>query len=463
MKIRIDNGLVITMDPRRRIITQGTVVIQGNRILEVGKTAEVSTRHPADKVIDAQGKIVMPGLIDAHLHCVQTLARGLADDVDLIAWIYDRIYPYEALLTQEDTYVSTMLTCLMAIQTGTTCLADPGGYPMDGVAQALVDSGMRGIVSWAGMDQWSSDRALPDNLPGKKSTEDTLAAMEGLVKKWHGREGDRIRASYALRVEPNVTRQLFRRTKELADRDGVLIQMHAAVNRDQVEWVRRHTERTTIDYMNSLGVLGPNWLLTHMAILTDDELQMLRDNDVKLCHNPGASVHGAYGACSVGRFPELMDMGVTVTCGCDSTAANNSLDMFRTLYQLATLHKEIRVVPDLLSPEKALEMATVDAARALMWDKDIGSLEAGKKADVIIVDCHRPNWRPLHPFSIVPNLVYAGEGVDVETTIVDGRIVMEDRMVKTMNVPAILEQAQATAERLVARLPYTLAPRWPVE
>jgi 5-methylthioadenosine/S-adenosylhomocysteine deaminase len=266
-----------------------------------------------------------------------------------------------------------------------------------------------------------------------------------------------------LRVEPNVTDELYQRVKTASERDGVIVQYHAAVNKDQVEWVRKKTGYTTIAYMNKIGVLKSNWLLTHMAVLTDDEVKMLKDNDTKLCHNPGATLHGAYGAISVGKFPEMIEQGITVGMGCDSSAANNSLDMFRTMYQVATSHKEFRLVPDLISPEKALEMGTIDGARAIAWDDEIGSLEKGKKADVIIVDMHRSNWIPIHDFSIVPNLVYSGEGADVETSIIDGRIVMEDRKILTMDVDSVLKRAQAAAADVISQLPYKIAPRWPIE
>lgn len=463
-KILIKNGTVITMDPRRRILKDGAVAIENDRIVEVGKAGALKN-FQADKVFDAKDRIVMPGLVDAHIHNVQMLSRGLGDDVDLIAWCYDRIYPYEVVLNQSDeyTYLSAILCCAEMIRTGTTTGADPGGYKMENVARAFADSGIRGIVSWAGMDQWSQDRPLPDGLLGKLSTEETMKVEEKLVRDWHGKENGRIRASYALRVEPNVTDDLYRRIKQAAERDGVLVQMHAAVNKDQVEWVRRKTGMTTIAYMNKLGVLQPNWVLTHMAVLTDEEVKMLKDHEVKICHNPGATLHGAYGAAVIGKFPEMLEMGITVAMGCDSSAANNSLDMFRTMYEVATVHKEIRLIPDLIPPEKALEMATIDGAKALQWEKEIGSLEKGKKADVIIVETRRSNWIPMHDFSIVPNLVYSGEGADVETSIIDGRVVMENRRILTIDVDRVLSQAQEAAAKIVARLPYRIQPRWPVE
>lgn len=461
-RMLIKNGTVITMDPSRRIIKNGAVAIENDRIVDVGKTEGLKD-FQAEKVYDAKTRIVMPGLIDAHCHHVQMLARGLADEVDLIAWCYDRIYPYETALNDETTYLSALLCCIEMIRTGTTCVCDPGGYRMDNVGRALAETGMRGIITWSGMDQWSDDRPLPAGLPGRLGTEETLKVEEKLVKDWHGREGGRIRASYGLRVEPNISDNLFRGVNQLAKRDGVMVQMHAAVNKDQVEWVRKRTGHTVIEHMNSLGVLGPRWYLIHMAVLTDEELRMLKGNDCKVIHVPGATLHGAYGSATVGKFPEMIDMGITVALGCDSSAANNSLDMFRAMYEAATVHKEARIIPDLMPPEKALEMATIDGARAVHWDNEIGSLEKGKKADVIIVETKRSNWIPLHDFSLVPTLVYSGEGADVETVIIDGRVVMEKRKIQTVNVKRALTQAQRATEKLVRKLPFKLKPKWPFE
>jgi 5-methylthioadenosine/S-adenosylhomocysteine deaminase len=456
------HGTVLTLDRERRMIRDGAVVIDKDRITDIGPSASMQQNYEAKKIIDAKNKIVMPGIVDSHVHNVQMLTRGLGDDIDLIGWCFDRIYPFETLMSDRDTYVSALLCAMEMIRTGTTCVCDPGGYRMDNVGNALRDIGMRGILSWAGMDQWSSDRNPPDGFPGKLSTRDTLREEERLVQRWHNTAGGRIRASYALRVEPNITKELYQSINRLAEKDKVLVQMHAAVSREQVDWVKKHTGKTTIEYMESLGILGPNWLLTHMAVLSDKELDMLKDRDVKVCHNPGASMHGAYGACIIGKFPEMLARGITVVLGTDSSAANNSLDMFRAMYQVATAHKEIRLVPDLILPEKALEMATIDGARALMWDDEIGSLEKGKKADVIIVDTSRPNWVPLHDFSIVPSLVYSGSGDDVETVIIDGQVIMEGRAFKTIDSTQILQEAQKCAERILQKLPYRIQPRWKV-
>ncbi len=460
--ILIEKGTVITMDARRRIIRNGAVLVEDDRVAWVGKAARLNPkRAERARKIDASGKIVMPGLIDAHVHNVQTLARGLGDDIDLIDWIHERIYPYEALMTEEDTYWSAMMTCVEMVRTGTTTVADPGSYLMDSVARAWETFGMRGLLCWAGADQWSDDRALPKGFRGKMTTDETMLAEEALIDRWHGKAEGRIRVSAGVRVEPNCSPELLRRCDALAKERDLIVQFHACVNWAQVEWVKNRWGMPTIEWMDSLGVLNDRWLLTHMAAVTDRDIDRVRERGVHVCHNPGATLHGAYGAIQHGKFPELIERGVKVVIGCDSTAANNSLDMFRAMYQVATAHKETRMIPDLIPPEKALEMATVDAAEVFRW-KEIGSLEKGKKADVIVVDCSKSNWTPNYAFALVPNLVYAGEGRDVETVLIDGKVVYQDRKFTTVDEAEVNRRAQRAGERIVKQLPYKLKSRWPV-
>jgi 5-methylthioadenosine/S-adenosylhomocysteine deaminase len=269
---------------------------------------------------------------------------------------------------------------------------------MDGVGRALTECGMRGVFAWAGMDEFPKGYEPPAVFPGRKTTEETLAAGERLVKRWHKTANDRVRVSYGLRIEPNVSDELFQGSKERAERDQTLVQFHCLLL-GLADVVKDRVGMSTVQWMAGLGVLGPNWLLAHMSDASDSDVVIVKMHDARVAHCPGASMHSTYGAASKGKIPEMLDRGVTVGLGCDSTAANNSLDMFRAMYQVATVHKEMRLQPDLIRPEKALEMATIDSARALGWESDIGSLEPGKRADLIVVDVHRTNWVPVHDFS----------------------------------------------------------------
>ncbi len=460
--LRIEHATVVTLDGRRRILADGAVAVRGDRIVAVEKTAALAGL-PADRVIDATGRLVLPGLVSAACHDTHALARGLADDVPIEVRTYARIQPYEGRLRDEDAYWAALLSCAEMIRTGTTCHADPGGYAMDGVGQALTDSGVRGIFGWAGMDEFPPGYAPPPDFPGRRSTAETVAAAERLVKRWHRTANDRLRVSYGLGPEPNVSDELFQAVKAAADRDATLVQFPCLLP-GLADVVKERVGMSTVQWMAGLGVLGPNWLLGHVADASDSDVVILKSHDARVAHCPGASMHGGHGAAARGKLPEMLERGITVGLGCGSPAANGSLDLFRAMHQAATLHKEVRVSPDLIRPEKALEMATIDGARALGWEAEIGSLEPGKRADLIVVDARRPSRVPMHDFSIVANLVYGGEGADVETVIVDGRILMEERRLLTVDVARVLVEAQRIAERLVAELPYrdALQARWPV-
>lgn len=463
-QILVKGGIVVTVDPQRRVIKDGAVLVEGQRIAEVGKSADLFRKHPQADVLEARGKMILPGLIDAHIHLTQMMARGLTDDIDgiKVRWSWERVFPWEARLTSEDVYFSAMLCAIGLIKTGTTCFADPGGYSMGSVAKAVEESGLRGIIAVASVDQSSPEWPLPEGFAGEPSTERALAESEELIQSWHHKFNDRLRVWTSLRVEPNVSEALIMGIARLAQRYDVGIQNHCSVSRGRRDWVKKITGHTPVVYYHNLGVLSPRWLLTHMSWVTEEELPLLKEYGVHVCHCPGAALHGAGGAITHGKFPEMIAMGVNVCLGCDSSAADNSLDMIREMYHVATLHKEWRSDGTLISPEQALEMATLNGAKALHWDREIGSIEAGKKADLIIVNTLKSNWIPIYDFSIIPNLVYAGEGQDVETVIIDGEVVMRDKTLLTLNEQDILREAQKRSEALVTRLPYQIKPRWPV-
>ncbi len=460
----VEGGTVITMGSPRRIIKEGALLIDGDRIKAVGKAAELKASYPGVDVLDAREKLILPGLIDTHIHLGQMLARGLTDDIDgkLVRWSWDRVYPWEARLSEEDIYASARLCCLEMIRTGTTTFADPGGRYMDAVAEAVKESGLRGIIAVASMDQSPDEWPLPEGL-APTTTQQALEESSGLMDRWHGAASDRIRVWASLRVEPNISEELINGLGKLAAERGVGVQIHASVSQARAEWVKKKTGYTPLAYYDHLGVLGHNWLATHLGWITEEEVSLMAGRQGKACHVPGAALHGANGAVTVGKFPELLCAGVCLSLGTDSSAANNSLDMFQAMYLAATVHKEARLDGTLITPEQALEMATTNSAQALLWENQIGSLEQGKKADLLIVSIDRSNWVPVYDFSLVPTLVYSGEGADVQTVIIDGNIVMQDGMIKTLPEEKVLKESQRRAERLVASLPYKIEPRWRFE
>ncbi|MEM4415599.1 MAG: amidohydrolase family protein [Candidatus Caldarchaeum sp.] len=403
MNFIVEGGYVITVDRTRRILRDGAVVVEGSRIVDVDKAEELRRKYPRYEVVKAKKKIIMPRIIDGPLHQTQMLARGLADDVDLVTWIHDRILPYEAVMDEHDAYLSALLCSMEAIKTGTTTAVDPGGYRMENVAKAMTEIGIRAVIAWASMDVDDPARPIPKEL--KTSTDEAVRKNEELLKRCQGMGDGRIGVWCDLRVEPNFSAELITRINDLAVKNRLGVEMHNAVSKEQMEWVLKRTGKATVNYLNSLGVLGPHWLLIHMGWITEEEVLLLKEKDVKIAHVPGASMKGAYGSIAFGKFPELISRGVTVCLGCDSCAANNSLDMFRAMYLAATAHKEVRYGPDLILPEEALEMATIQGAKAIKMESQIGSIEKGKKADLIIINPNNSNWVPNHEFALVPNIV----------------------------------------------------------
>lgn len=463
MKLLIDKTTVITLDKERRIIKDGAVAVDGDRIVQVGKSDEVRQRFQAERVINASGKITLPGLIDAHSHVVLTLSRGFADDVDFFTWLYDRSYPFQAAMSEEDAYLSALLGCLEMLKTGTTCFAEPGIFLAEGAVRAVEESGLRAVVAKRYMDTIvDANHPQPQRLMAGR--EEAVERHREFFQRFHGAAGGRIRVWIGMGDPRGNSAELLVALKELADSLATGAEIHVATAVQGVKYVQSQKGLTDVEYLNRLGILGPNMLLIHAAWLTDAEVELIKKHDVKVCHCPGASLHGAYGACSHGKFPELIRGGATVCLGTDLTSNNNSLDMFRAMYQAATCHKEARLDATVISPEQALEMATINGARALMWEDEIGSLEVGKKADLILVDVMRPNWLPLHDFSLVPNMVYSGDGADVDTVIVDGRVIMEGGEVQTLDEKEVLARAQEAGVRIFEKsgLAQRLRSRWPV-
>jgi cytosine/adenosine deaminase-related metal-dependent hydrolase len=221
------------------------------------------------------------------------------------------------------------------------------------------------------------------------------------------------------------------------------------------------TGKRPVEYLEHLGILGPNWILGHLGWIDESEIPILTRLHVKVCHCPGSSMHNARGAISHGKFPEMAAQGVSLCLGADAAACNNSLSMFRSMYLACLAHNERHLRFGLFPPERVLEMATLGGARALLWEDAIGSLEAGKRADLIAVDLHRASLSPLHDFSVVPNLVYSGSGSDVTFAMVDGRVLMRERRITFLDEAALVRRAQQCGERLLGRVPYRLEPRWP--
>lgn len=454
---------LVTVDAGRRIFRDGALAIEDDRIVAVGKSDEVLSTHRADRLIHARGKLVLPGLINAHAHNTQQLARGLANDCYIQEWLYGRVYPFEAALGPDEALMSALLCQLEMIKSGTTCFVDPGNHFPDDVARAATESGMRGILTRSTMDIHSNPRGDLPRERFRESTDEAVARLGEVIARWHGGAGGRLRASASLRNLYAASDRLVSEVKALADRHGVVVQAHAAGNHSgQVASLARHGCRD-VERLHRLGVLDDRWLLIHMNWISPRELDLLATSGAKVAHCPGAGLKGGWGTFSHGRFPEMLARGICVCLGTDSGPSGNFMDLTRAMYLAACGFKDARMQAAIVPAEVALEMATVNGARAVLWDDSVGSLEAGKKADLCLWDLNRAEWRPV--INPIGNLVYAAEGSSVDTVIVDGNILLEGGVVKTLDEKALLSEATPMSRRIAERagVLHHGNPRWPVQ
>jgi len=446
VNILIKNGLVITMDEDRRIIKDGAVAIEKDRIVALGKTEELGVKY-ADKVIDVQGNVVMPGLVNTHVHLFQSLLRSLGDDLKLFDWCAKMLNPIFPNLTEDDCYFGALLGCLEMIKSGTTCASDfhyvytkptLGDY----IVKAMIDSGIRGIVARGFMDT-DEAKIVPFLI---EEGETALKRSEEFVRRWNGAADKRIHISLAPGPPPWGSPELLKDAKELANKLKVGVQLHIAETLDEVKIVKSLFRKRPIEFLNTLGILDPELLAVHCVWATDKEIRMLKATDSKVSHNPTSNMYLASGVAPV---PRIIKAGVTVGLGTDGAASNNNLDMFEAMKFAVLLHKVHNLDPTIIAAEKVLEMATIEGARALGLEKDIGSLELGKKADITIVNIKQLNTSPINrAFS---QLVYCANGSNADTVIIDGKILMENRQITVTDEQQVIKRAQEQADDLVKR------------
>ncbi|MEW6222634.1 MAG: amidohydrolase family protein [Candidatus Hadarchaeota archaeon] len=426
--IIIKGGHILTMDPHRRLIKGGAVVISDGKILSVGE----ETKEKADTVIDASGKVVLPGLINCHTHLAMTLLRGVADDMELMPWLKTTIWPLEKHLTAERVYAGALLGCLEMIKSGTTCFAD-NYFFMDETANAVEKSGIRGDLSHG---------IIEHGDPKKRESE--LRIGEQLVKDWHGKAGGRLTTRFGPHAPYTCSPECLTKVKELAKKHKVGIHIHVAESQDETKQITEKYGKRPVEHLDSIGFLGPEILAAHCVWLNEKEIKVLHARGVKPVHNPVSNMKIG---CGVSPVPEMLKAGIPVALGTDGAASNNSLDMINEMKFAALLNKVHKLDPTVMSAYSVLEMATINGAKALRLEKEIGSIEVGKKADIIIVDLHKPHLTPAH--NVVSHLVYSAVGEDVDTTIVDGKILMKGRKVLTLEEENVIEKAQEASDSMV--------------
>jgi len=437
MAVLIKDATIITLEDANRVF-EGSVAIDRGRIVAVEPSATAIFDIAFDDVIDGRGCALLPGFIQTHIHLCQTLFRGAADDLELIDWLKQRVWPMEAAHTPESLYASARLGVAELIKGGTTCaLTMETVNHTDSVFRAVEESGFRATVGKCMMDQGDD---APEALI--EETEDSIAESLDLLERWNGQADGRIRFCFAPRFALSCTRELLERVANLSRELGVMVHTHASENRDEIAMVERATGRRNIEYLRDVGLTAPHVVLAHCVHIDDAEIEILRSTGAHVSHCPSSNLKLASG---VARVSEMLNRGVSVSLGADGAPCNNRLDMFTEMRTAALLQKVLRgsrALPALT----ALRMATTGAARAMGLADQIGSVEVGKRADLQLVNLCRLHTTPLpDPISTI---VYAAEASDVETVIIDGRIVMRDGELLTLNEQDVIAEARVQSQRL---------------
>lgn len=428
---------LVTMDDERRLIRDGTVVIEGDKIIEVSKSNSIKECRNPDKIIDGRGKVVLPGLIDSHIHHSLQLCRGLADECNPQKFLFERLYPLESNLTEEEAYISALLCQIDSLKAGTTCIVDAGNYFPEATLRAFGTSGMRGIVARSAFDVPVSGLGT---LPPKfsETTEEALRRGEDFISRNDGAFDGRVGAWFQLRVLSNCSEELLRGLKSISNRLPIRYQAHAALSKEVYEASENLFSKSEIRRLYEADLLGPNMLLAHVGWLTPADMTLIRESGTNLVLCPTSSFHQAMGCVSFGHTPELLESGVTVALGTDG-GPHGTNDMVRQMFLASVGYKESRLNVKMMPPETVLEMATLHGAKAIGLEKKIGSLQPGKKADVVIFDANRPEWQPLH--NPVANLVYNANGNTAHTVLVDGKILMEKGRIMMVDEDELIQKA----------------------
>jgi len=430
-KILIQGPAVITMEGPGRIYEDGEIAVSGDSIVSAGPRGSAPEGFVARKVIDGSGMVALPGLVNCHTHAAMTLLRSYADDMPLMKWLNEKIWPVENRLRPEDVYWGTMLCCLEMIKSGTTAFADMY-FEMDQVARAVEQSGMRASLA-RGMVGVGPD--------ARKAIDESLS----FVREWHGAAGGRIKVMFGPHAPYTCPPEYLQQVTELAADYNVGIHIHVAETKDEVEQIYANYNKSPVKHLQATGLFKVPVLAAHCVHVDEEDIEILAAEKVKVAHCPESNMKLASGISPVAG---LLKAGVLVGLGTDGAASNNNLDLLEEMRTAALLQKVAAGDPMVLPAYETLQMATWKGAQALGLS-GVGQLKAGMKADVILVNYQRPHLCPRH--DLLANLVYAAQSADVETVIINGEVVMEDRRVLTLDEEEIMAGARHCALRLVEK------------
>jgi 5-methylthioadenosine/S-adenosylhomocysteine deaminase len=426
------NATVVTMDGNGRVLPRGAVAIQGNNIAAVDAADVIAASYSGRETLDANGQILMPGLINTHTHAPMVLYRGLADDLALMDWLQKYIFPAEAkTVTREFVRAGTRLAALEMIRSGTTTYADMY-YFEEEIGRVTREAGIRGVLG---------QTIIQFPVADAKTPQDELVRTEAFLKEFAGDE--LITPAVAPHAMYTLDAAMLKASRALADKYKAPVLIHLAETAAESRTSQKQHKLSPTQYLESLGFWGPRTLAAHGVWLNPADIQVLARRKVAVSHNPESNMKLASGTAKV---PAMRKAGMTVALGTDGAASNNDLDMFEAMRTAALLHKLTTGDPRAVPASVALAMATIDGARAVQMDDRIGSLEPGKRADMILVSMAGARQTPM--YDPISHLVYVAHGDDVTTTIVNGRILMRDRKVLTLDEPAVLREANEIAVKV---------------
>lgn len=437
-------GVIVTMDSARRTIRDGGIILAGNRIESVMSREEVHTLRAFDgEVVDAGRLVAIPGFVQTHIHLCQTLFRGLADDLSLLDWLQLKIFPFEAAHNAPSMYASAIVGIAELVRSGTTTILDMGSvHHEEEVVRAIAETGLRAFVGKAMMD-------VNDIYPKlKEPTAQSLGTTRRQAEQWHKSSDGRIQYAVAPRFVLSCSDALLREAYEMTKASpGMLFHTHAAENRSEMDAVRRRCKMDNIEFFESIGVLHSNTCLAHCIWLNDREVNLLRDRQVKVAHCPSSNLKLGSG---VARVPELLSKGISVALGADGAPCNNTLDIFEEMRLAALIQKPLHG-PLAMNAQTVFAMATLGGATALGLEGEVGSIEAGKKADIVLLDLEQP-WNPYETSDVYSSIVYSGSPENVHSVLVDGKWLYRNKEHTTLDCSRATTNAKDELRLLLQRV-----------
>ncbi len=432
----VTGGTVVTMDQTRRVIEDGGIAVSQGRIVAIGPRADIESRYTSRQKINAAGKVITPGLINGHTHVPMVLFRGLADDLDLQEWLTKYIFPAEAKnVTEEFVRVGARLGLAEMIRGGTTTYCDMY-YFEDAIADETAKAGVRGVLG-----ETIIDFPVADN----KTNAEGMAYVEKFVAHWKGH--DLIVAAIAPHAPYTVSEEHLKAARAFSDRTGAPIVTHISETKREVDDSVKAKGASPVAYLDRIGFLNERVIAAHMVWPQGTDIAILKRRGVGVVHNPQSNMKLASGVAPV---PRMLTEKLWVGLGTDGAASNNDLNMWEEMDTVAKLHKVFTGDPKVISAQEAFEMATIRGAQALHLEKEIGSLETGKRADLLVIDRDTLNQIPL--YNVYSDLVYATKAADVETVVINGRIVMRNRRLLTLNETAIKTDARTFRDKIIKSL-----------